>query len=201
MTELTLSAVQADPGLIAGNITVPAGIKLIFRPLTSLDAQALGRYFLSLSEATTELYGPHPFDQAAADRLCSEIDFTQTIRMLGMAAGNEILAYFILDWNVPVRQIERYAEYGLSFDPQACCQIAPSVCDTWQNHGLGSPLMNHIFEIARRLGRKHVMLTEGVYAHNTRAVHYYQKMGFRQAGTFYPDWGEGRPCYDMVRDL
>lgn len=61
--------------------------------------------------------------------------------------------------------------------------------------------MRHIFEIARRCGRKHVLLMEGVFDHNARAIHFYQKMGFRQVGTFSPTWGNGHDCYDMVADI
>ncbi len=201
MPKLHIAEIQTTPGLIAAHITLPNAISLTFRPLTPADAPALGQYFLSLSPATQELYGPHDFDQPTADRLCSQIDYTQTIRMVAVLPQGEFIAYFILDWNVREHQLQRYTEYGLKLDPLACCQIAPSVSDTWQNQGVGSPLMDHIFHIARRLGRQHILLTEGVYVHNARAVHYYQKMGFRQAGIFYPTWGGGRPCVDMYRDL
>ncbi len=201
MPDLELSNLQNDPGLIAAHIITPNSLSLIFRPLISSDAAVLGQYFLGLSENTRNLYGPHDFDQPTADRLCSEIDYTQTIRMIAIHPEEGVIGYFILDLAVREHQLQRYAGYGLALDPAACCQIAPSVADRWQNQGIGSPLMLHIFNISRRMGFQYVLLTEGVYAHNIRAVHYYQKMGFHQAGTFYPTWGKGRPCYDMFRHI
>jgi len=201
MPDLHIAEIQANPGLITAHISLPNAISLTFRPLTPADAPALVQYFLSLSAATQELYGPHDFDQPTADRLCNQIDYTQTIRMVAALPQGEFTAYFILDWKVRDPQLQRYAEYGLNLDPGTCCQIAPSVGDTWQNQGVGTPLMDHIFKIARQLGRNHILLTEGVYAHNTRAVHYYQKLGFQQVGIFFPSWGKGRPCNDMYRDL
>ena len=201
MPDLDIAELHENPSLIAANINTPNALSLIFRPLISSDAAILGQYFLSLSENTRKLYGPHDFDQLTADRFCREIDYTQTIRMIAVHPKLGVIGYFILDLAVREHQLQRYAGYGLTLDPGDCCQIAPSVSDRWQNQGIGSPLMLHILHISRRMGYKSVLLTEGVYAHNTRAVHYYQKMGFQQVGTFYPSWGEGRPCHDMARDL
>jgi ribosomal protein S18 acetylase RimI-like enzyme len=46
-----------------------------------------------------------------------------------------------------------------------------------------------------------MLLMGGVYEHNARAVHYYQKVGFKTVGTFVASWAKGRPSYDMYVDL
>jgi GNAT superfamily N-acetyltransferase len=201
MPDLKMNVIKTNPGLISAAISLPNGMALNFRPLTLADTAPLGRYFLGLSDQTKEVYGPHTFDQPTADRLCAEIDITQTVRMVAVDAQGEFIAYFILDWLIREKQLERYAGYGLLFDPPECCQIAPSVLDGYQSQGIGTPLMQHVFDIARRAGRRYMQLTEGVCGHNARGIHYYQKLGFRQAGVFYPSWGNGRPSYDMYVEL
>jgi diamine N-acetyltransferase len=198
---LTASAIQNDPGLITAPITTSSGLSLVFRPITSADASILGRYFLSLSETTKALYGPHPFDQATADRLCAEINYADTIRMIAVLPGGEVIAYFILQFSIPESEQLRYSEHGLTLDPLDGCLIAPSVADEYQNHKIGSPLMQHMFQVARRFGKTHMRLMGGVFAHNERGVHYYKKAGFQYAGTFVPTWSAGRPCYDMFANL
>lgn len=202
---LTLSAVQANPSLIAADIQAPGGLGLRFRPLASTDSFLLGRYFCSLSADTISRYGPHPFDQPTADRLCAGIDFNQAVRMIAVqeaGAEDQIAAYFIFQPYIPRDEIERYACAGIHLDPREGCLIAPSVADAYQNRGIGTPLMRHVFSVARRLGFLRMLLMGGVYLSNERAVHYYRKLGFRDIGiTFENPPGSGRVSYDMYVDL
>lgn len=196
-----ISQIQSDPGCIAARITSPKGLTLVFRPVSAADAPALGRYFLGLSAETKSLYGPHPFDQPTADRLCAEIDYTHTIRMVGEQGNGEIIAYFILQMTIPEYEMNRYTSYGITLDPSLGCLVAPSVADAYQNQGIGSPLMRHILNVARDLQKRYVLLMGGVYAHNLRAIHYYQKHGFRQVGTFEPTWKDAHTSHDMFVDF
>jgi len=204
MPIITPIDIQANPLCIATNLVTASGLALTCRPITPQDHLLLGAYFLNLSETTRDLYGPHPFDQATADQLCAEINYADTIRLIATipnAALEKVIAYFILQLGVPPAEIERYAQTNIALDPQADCLVAPSVADAYQNQGVGSPVMRHVFEVARRLGRKHIVLLGGVYVTNERAVHYYQKAGFRTVGTFIAPWASGRVSYDMVLEL
>lgn len=196
-----ISHIQSDPGCIAARITSPEGLTLTFRPVEATDAPALGRYFLDLSAETKSLYGPHPFDQATADRLCAEIDYAHTIRMVGEHRDGEIIAYFILQMTIPEYEMNRYTGYGITLEPSLGCLVAPSVADAYQNQGIGSPLMRHILQVARRMQKRYVLLMGGVYAHNLRAVHFYQKHGFKQVGVFEPSWKDAHTSYDMFIDF
>ena len=201
---LTIADVQRDPSLIAARISNPSGLELTFRPLAPTDGAILGAYFIGLSADTTQRYGPHPFDQVTADAFCAKIDFNEAIRMIASlpgAEGEQVIAYFILQLDVPQGERDRYAAAGISVDPQMGCIIAPSVADAYQNHGIGTPLMQHIFDCARRLGRKYILLNGGVYVTNERARHYYEKNGFRQVRLFEGPPGSGKFSYDMWRDL
>jgi ribosomal protein S18 acetylase RimI-like enzyme len=198
---ITFAAIQADPLCIAAPIQTAGGTRVLFRPLTPADAAILGRYFCGLSADTISRYGPHPFDQATADKLCAEINYQETIRMIaveGEGSGAEVIAYFILQPNIPPGELERYARAGIALDPRLGCLIAPSVADAHQSRGLGTPLMRHMFATAKRLGFTRMVLMGGVYQSNERAVHYYRKLGFRDIGiTFENPPDSGRISYDM----
>jgi len=150
------------------------------------------------------VYGPHLFDQPTADRLCAEIDPSQLIRMIAVLRedGDEkVIAYFILQLGVGAHELQRYSSVGIALDPALDCLVAPSVADAYQSQGLGSLLMPHVFAVARRLGRRRVVLMGGVYQANERAVHFYKKMGFQAVGTFASSEHPDRPSYDMYLDL
>lgn len=205
MLPLTPADIHADPMVAAAPVTARSGLQATFRPITPADAPILGRYFLSLSERTKSLYGPHPFDQATADALCSSIDYAANLRLVATLPGTpeeRVIAYFILQFSIPSNEIERYARAGISLDAALDCLVAPSVADDYQDHGLGTPCMRRVFQLARRLGRRNVVLMGGVYVENERAVHYYEKLGFQKLPqTFFHTGTPTRPSYDMYCPL
>jgi GNAT superfamily N-acetyltransferase len=217
---ITVSDIQSDPSCIAASLSAPSGLQVTFRPLAAGDAGILGPYFAGLSQDTRRRFAPHAFDQATADRLCATIDYAGTIPMVAtipMAATipmvatipmiatvqdgpqERVVAYFICALGVAPVERERYARAGLSLDPLTDCTVAPSVADAYQDRGLGSCLMGHLIQVARRLGRKRLVLMGGVQATNARAVHYYQKHGFRTVSTF--ESPAGLLNHDMMLDL
>lgn len=182
-------------------LSTAAGMPFVLRPLTADDAPLLGEYFLSLSPQTVDLYGPHPFDQETADRLCAEIDPTRVIRWIALLEEDgreQVVGYLIQQFGIPDEEMRRYAEAGYVLNPSDACLVAPSVADRFQNRGLGSPMMAYVLEWSRRRGLKYALLEGGVFAHNERAVHFYKKHGFRHAGTFVAAWAKGRPSFDMI---
>ena len=194
--------IQACPFRIATLFRHSPQHMITFRPLVAQDAQILGRYFLGLSDDTKQLYGPHPFDQAAADVLCAQIDYADTIRMIatiGTGAQEQVIAYFILILGATETEQERYRRVGIPLDPKTDCTLAPSVADAFQSQHVGSALMRHLILVARRLRRQRMLLLGGTYATNHRAIHFYQKHGFRQVGTFVRP-GEVH-SYDMLLEL
>jgi diamine N-acetyltransferase len=201
-TLISIEEIIEDPYRIAALIHMQSGLDVMFRPLAAQDNQILGRYFLGLSEDTKKRYGPHPFTQEMADQLCTSIDMANTIRMIGTIRDNgqeQVIAYFILLLDVPADELNRYTAVGITLDPYTGCLIAPSVADEYQNHHLGTPLMQHIVQTARRLGRKQLILMGGVFVTNERAVHFYEKNGFHSVGSWANN--EGVVSYDMYQDL
>ena len=205
---VAVSDVQSDPSCIAASLSAPSGLQVTFRPLAAGDAGILGPYFAGLSPETRRRFAPHAFDQETADRLCATIDYAGTIPMVATipmiatvqdGPQERVVAYFICVLGVAPVERERYARAGVELDPLTDCTVAPSVADAYQDRGLGSCLMGHLIQVARRLGRKRLVLMGGVQATNARAVHYYQKHGFRTVSTF--ESPAGFYNHDMVLDL
>jgi GNAT superfamily N-acetyltransferase len=199
---LTLADIRSNPMLLMTSVPLRSGTSMLFRPLMPDDAPLLGSYFLGLSEETKRRFGPHPFDQATADQLCATINVDDTLRMIGLLHIDEqelLVAYFVLLMRVDEHAQTRYTQLGFTLDPETDCTVAPSVADSLQNQGVGSPLMIRLKEIARLLGRKRMLLMGGTQATNTRAVHFYEKHGFHTVGTF--EYPAGRNNYDMICQL
>ena len=140
-TAITPTEIQDQPSRIATSFHHASGHEITFRPLEADDAQILGEYFLSLSAKTKQRYGPHPFDQPTAERLCANIDYTQAIRLIatvGTGAQVKMIAYFILIFGTTKSDEAHYQGVGISLDPKSDCTVAPSVADAFQNQGIGA---------------------------------------------------------------
>ncbi|MBN1287908.1 MAG: GNAT family N-acetyltransferase [Anaerolineae bacterium] len=181
---MTPDDITRNPDLLTAPLALKSGAPAVFRVLRPDDAARLGRYFAGLSKATTERYGPHPFDMATAQQLCDATDYRKTLRLLAVTQAGAIIAYFILGLWVTGTEQERYAGYGIALDGDRDCTFAPSVADAHQSSGLGSAMMPHVLDTARRLGRRQMVLLGGTQATNYRAIHFYEKFGFRKVGDF-----------------
>ena len=150
---IIVRAVIDNPQLISQAVQLPKGERAQLRPLTSADAAVLGTYFVGLSAETRRRYGPHPFDQATADKLCAENDYAKVIRMLATVPteqqGERVIAYFILVMSVDDDEIKRYAALGIGLDSVTDCTLAPSVADDYQDKGVGSIMLRHVIDSAR----------------------------------------------------
>ncbi|CAL9335949.1 hypothetical protein SUDANB176_00165 [Streptomyces sp. enrichment culture] len=121
---LTLTVVAEDPLVLTQHLSLDDGSEVVFRPLTSADADYLAAFFEGLSAESRRL---STFDGADSARLS-----LTTIR-----AG----------------------EWGT--------QVFPLIAD-----------------VARRFGKKRIILWGGVPTDNPRAIRYYEKQGFRTVGSF-----------------
>ena len=121
---MRLEDIDRNPQRASARIKQPGGGQMLLRPLRPDDAPMLGRYFLGLSRETVRVYGPHPFDQQTANRLCADLDSAHTLRMLGIVddeAGAKIIAYFIVHFGVYESDARRYQESGM---PLSCAFTA-----------------------------------------------------------------------------
>jgi GNAT superfamily N-acetyltransferase len=179
----------------SATLTARDGGRFLLRLLRPDDANLLTEYFLSLSDCSKMLYGPHPFDRETAEALCAEQD-PLTLRFVSLQdvrGGQRIASYFILFVELRPGDAARYTDLPV----KDTSSLAPSVRDDLQSSGLGSLVMPELVEIARRLGMRRLILCGGVQARNRRAHHFYEKWGFVKVREFPTQIMN----YDMVKEL
>lgn len=182
---LTVSQLAAHPDLITETFPF-RGETITFRLLRCDDEEMLARYFVGLGEETRRRYGPHPFTAEQAAKLCAELNYADTLRFLAVSTRSgapEIVAYFIVYLGPREGEIKRYSERGITLGSDVCT-LAPSVADAYQGLGLGSEVMRRVLDVMRRLGFRRMVLSGGTQATNDRAIHFYEKFGFRRVGDF-----------------
>ena len=191
---------ERPPGLRA-SLNLRSGADATLRLLSADDAELLGAYFERLSPRTRDFYGPHPFDQETADRLCRETRTdTEVVRFVVTvtdADGARIIAYFIVGFRMQESDMKRYAARGTPLDDRTDANLAPSVSDGYQATGVGSAVMGHLVPWLRGLGRRRLVLLGGVQQRNERAIAFYRKWGFRIVG----DFETRAACHDMIATL
>jgi len=184
----------------AETIILPSGERIVFRPLRQEDSELLAGYFRALSDETRKRFAPHAFTTEQAQILCAEIDNGKVVRLLAVTDNVQqprAVAYFILRLELNDGDERRYRERGIGLDRASVCSIAPSVADDHQGCGLGSVVMDRTLALARRLDQRQAILQGGVQAANSRAIHFYEKCGFRKVGSF----STAVENYDMIIDL
>ena len=192
MELLTTDQIARNPECVTTRLIFSPGEEVIFRVLQAGDGAVL------LSQETRDLFGPHPLTMEQGHRLCEEIDYGQTLRMIALiGSAPEVIAYLILILGVRESEIGRYREHRVVLESETDCTFAPSVADAYQNRRLGSLLMPHVLEVVRRLGYRRVVLSGGTQARNMRAVRFYEKFGFVKVGEFMTKINN----YDMILEL
>lgn len=197
-----MTAGEAErPPTLRASLALRSGAGATLRFLHDGDAELLGAYFARLSPRTRDFYGPHPFDQETADRLCLETRTdTELVRLVVTVPdddGSRIIAYFIVGFRMQESDRKRYAARGMPLDDRTDAYLAPSVSDACQATGVGSALMVHLVPWLRGLGRRRLMLLGGVQQGNERAIAFYRKWGLRIVG----DFETRKACYDMIGPL
>ena len=187
MSELSPEAIARNPEWVTKMLELNSGEQFQFRLLRPNDGALLGRYFEGLSQETRRRYGPHPLTMEEAYTLCANIDYHHILRLLAVVKKDKqlnVIAYFVLILRPADFEKKRFQEYGTSLNGQQYCTFAPSVADAYQNHGLGSAMMPEVIDLLRRLDLQQVVLLGGTQATNYRAIHFFEKFGFRKVGDF-----------------
>ncbi|MEN9569187.1 MAG: hypothetical protein RL172_418 [Bacteroidota bacterium] len=170
---------------------------LCIRQLTGKDTHALFAYVNTLSAESRSRFMPHPFDIHHCFLVCNGL-LHQVTAFIAETAAGQIVAYMLLKEGLNSGEQQRLQQlYVVAGQP--CCTFAPSVADAWQGKGLGAamyPLLE-AFIIAHTAYRV-MVLWGGVQAGNQKARHYYKKLGYQYAGTF---WYNEMDNYDMIKTL
>lgn len=165
-------------------IALKDGETITYRPLQETDTQQFGHFLESLSNETRKRFGAHPLTMQGAEDVCHSLNTKKVLRLIGVNNKNEVVGYFILENSFPEDEKRRYLSYGIEIQDQVDCRIAPVITDSYQNKGLGSALMASTLKRAQFLRKRYVVLFGGTHATNERAIHFYEKFGFKKVGEF-----------------
>ena len=188
---LTLAAVAADPDLATYPFDLAHGGRVMVRPLTGDDVDALAAFLSGLSPQTRHFSIFPSYDHAGAQALCDAINRYDKLRFVVEVAGvAEVIGLIEFSFGIPAGDVARYASYGTALDEATDCRFGPTLADAYQNRGLGSTIFPCVVDVARRFGKTRILLWGGVLAENSRALRFYAKQGFRTVGRFVDDGGE-----------
>jgi putative acetyltransferase len=147
-------------------IILRSGQQVLLRPEISTDTEMLWGMFSSLSEATlNDLVAP--FTRERVESWTGNIDYETNLPILALISegrkqrviGSATLSFYSAE------SLKHKAELGIA------------VHDDYQNLGLGTVMLNHLLDIARRKLLKKVYLL--VNTDNERAIRVYEKCGFQ----------------------
>jgi GNAT superfamily N-acetyltransferase len=168
-----------------------------FRLLERHDQHRLYDYLNQLSAESKSRFGPHAFDNRTIIEICDGL-CGNTIYFIAEDSNSNIIAYMLLKKGTLDADRSRYDEYNILFDESLTATYAPSVADEWQNTGVGTAMFQYILLYLKNTGHRNLVLWGGVQALNRRAVHFYSKHHFKQAGSF---WYQGKDNLDMFLEL
>jgi len=174
-----------------------ANNNIIIRKLTSSDTEKLVECLHNLSPETKSNFGPHSFDFNTIAEICNN----QSTDIYCFVAENKndqrIVAYSILKKGILQFERFRFENYGLKPDDEHDYALATVVADDYQSKGIGSMMLEFLADELKKLKAKRIVLWGGVKKHNTKAVDYCLKHGFRVLGEFEYQGTN----FDMVKNL
>lgn len=147
-------------------ILLKNGKKVVLRPELPTDTEMLWEMFSTLSKASLD-NSVEPFTRERIEGWTSNIDYDKDLPVLAIVEeekkariiGSASLSFYSTEAN------RHKAELGIT------------IHDDYQNMGLGTIMIDHLLDIARKKGLKKVFLL--VNATNSGAIHVYEKCGFR----------------------
>lgn len=192
---LTLSEISRNPEDFSEDFRIGPGLSFIFRPLVHADQDSLASFLSGLGPETREVCR---YDESAGD-MCSAIGRYDKLRFV-IARSNSIIGLFEYSFDITDRDLVRFANYGFRLQRETDCRFAPCLADEFQSRGIGSAVFPGFSDLARRFGKRRIILLGGVFRSNARAIRYYGKCGFRQVGQFC--WtNSGKESLDMILEM
>ena len=152
-------------------LTLRNGVEVFLRPELSGDTEMLWEMFSTLSkESADNLIAP--FTRERIEGWTSNIDYGRNLPILALIQDG--------------KKERIIGSASLSFYPQDIyrhkANLGLTVHDEFQNLGLGTAMLHHLLEIARKKKLKKVHLR--VNSNNPRAIHVYEKCGFKIEARF-----------------
>jgi RimJ/RimL family protein N-acetyltransferase len=120
--------------------------------------------------------------------------------MVATVENEKIIAVFEFNLNLKEFDINRYRKYGVELNNDSDVQFAPCIADEYQNQHLGTKILHLMIDLAKRLGKKRMILWAGVLTDNTQAIRFYEKNNFQIFQEKYVA-EDGYECYDGILQL
>ena len=197
---LSLSEVFAHPHLATYSLELRTGAKASLRPLQADDVGELTTFLSGLSPESRRFSVFPSYDRITAQELCNAINRYDKLRLvIELPTSRTIIGLIEFSFGLPAGDLERYAGYGVPLDESSDCRFGPTLADAYQNQGIGSIVFPCVVDVARNFGKARIILWGGVLGDNIRAIHFYEKHGFRQVGAFV-DY-ERLTALDMILEL
>jgi len=143
------------------------GTKVLLRPELSTDTDMLWEMFSTLSKESLRFLG-RGFTRERIEKWTSKIDYNELLPIVAVvdkAGKKRIVACATLQFFLDSPAFKHKANFGII------------VHDDYQNKGLGTSLTKHMLEIAKKMELRKVSL--GVATENWKALHIYEKCGFK----------------------
>lgn len=199
LMNLTIGKVFDDPNLVTYPLALPSA-KALFRPLQAEDIDQLTTFLENLSPITRTFSIFSSYDREGAQKLCDAINRYDKLRfVVELLPSRQIIGLFEFSFGLPDGDLQRFAAYGLPLDERNDCRFGPTIADAYQDQGIGSLVFPYLVDIAKRFGKKRIILWGGVFGENPRAIRFYEKHGFRLVGSFEDQYGG--QALDMILEL
>jgi len=147
------------------------GVKVFLRPELSGDTEMLWEMFSTLSKESADNLVP-PFTRERIEGWTSNINYERILPILALIKEG--------------KKERIIGSASLSFYPQEIyshkADLGITVHDDYQNLGLGTDMLHHLLEVAKKKKLKKVHLR--VASNNARAIHVYEKCGLKIEARF-----------------
>jgi RimJ/RimL family protein N-acetyltransferase len=198
---ISLASIAANPQSVTTSLVTRDGETLVVRPLDPSDVDALGQFLSDLSSQTRYFAVFPSYDKAAAQTLCDTIARYDKLRFVIQPQGSpRIVGLLEFSFAISEGDSLRYTAYGITLDAQTDCRFGPTLADDYQGKGVGTQVFPFVTDVARKFGKRRIILWGGVVTDNPRAIRYYEKHGFKPLGTFIAP-SDGAELRDMLLDL
>jgi GNAT superfamily N-acetyltransferase len=176
------------------------------------DEEAVVEFFEGLSQETRDRYGVSEDGESIAQDWAQSIAVHDKLRMVLHRApvraeprsrlpafGLPIAGVAEFSLHLTEADRERYARWGVPLRPGTVIRFGICLADEHQSTGIAGASMPALRDLVTRVGRRRVMLWDGVLAENGKAIAFFERNGFRFAGTWTDE--RGRICQDMFADV
>jgi len=149
--------------------TARNGMEISFRPKLSSDTEMFWEMFSTLSEKSASNLLP-PFTRERIEGWTTNIDYDEVLTIVAVIMKNN--------------QQRIIGSASLKFDPNEHskhkAELGITVHDDYQNLGIGTALVRHLLNIAKKKKLRKIWLQ--VNTNNNSAIRIYRKVGFQIEG-------------------